>query len=166
MTLRPKLRRLLREDLRAWSIAGLVVAAGVLHLQWHRVTDSRVWRDLTGVTPFSDVRVLSVSATALEIVLSGTLVKDRDCSAFGSAVAYVMVSGVALPAAFSVREGPAVPPSRPPGPDPQAWVPWVITSPVAWPDRARVYRTHVCAGEYQTNLVLDVAWPRTSDGHA
>lgn len=125
-----------------------------------RVEESRWWRDLTRQTPFRDVVITSVSATELEIQIQGTLVKDRECATFGPVIAQIVKNGIAQPAEFHTSEASNTPHSRPKMDIPQRFGPWIITSPIPWPDRAMVFRSHECSGELQTNMVLSVQWPK------
>lgn len=151
-----------KKELRVWAAAIplMIVYVAVIAPMVSRLDESRIWRDLTGKTPFRSVIITSVTATSLEITLAGTLVKSRDCLALGAPIAQVMKDGRALPASFIAREHDGTPASRPPSPEPQEWGPWIIVSPTDWPDRARLYRTHNCGGEIQTNTVFDIPWPK------
>lgn len=125
-----------------------------------RLAEGRWWRDVTRQTPFRDVVVLSVNATELELMVSGTLVKDRECASFGSAIAQIIDDGISYPAVFDTRESVHTPNNRPVSKTPQSFGPWVVRSPLPWPEKAAIYRSHVCDGDIQTNLVLMVDWPR------
>lgn len=143
-----------------------LIGAGIIAVCvpfWHLVQEARAYRDFYKQTPFRDVEVLSVSATALKITLTGTLIKQRDCQAVGGTIAQVVVGGVALPATFEAFDPPGTPASRAVSPAPQAWGPWVITSPVPWPDEARMFRTHRCGDDEQTNMVFSVEWPKEEE---
>lgn len=157
------LKQAMRQNGPFVVVAGLLCILAAMQPVFERIGESRLWRDLTGQTPFRDVRITSVSATELEITLSGTFVKARDCRTVGSAVAQVIVEGVAYPADFRVGETAATPPSRPVGSHPQVFGPWIITSPISWPDEARMYRTHNCGGRIQTNEVFAIAWPKEGE---
>lgn len=157
-----------RESRSPWLdfVHRMVVGLAVACLVWGVIPalgalmDSRAVRDVRGVTPFHDVRILTVDATAMTITLTGTLVKSRDCVTVGNAQAWVERDGQLFPAAFEVLESAATPASRPVSPLPQAWGPWRITSPVAWPDRAMMFRSHDCDGDVQSNEVFNMAWPK------
>lgn len=126
----------------------------------HVISESRVWRDLTMQTPFSSVEITRVTATSLELEAYGSMVKGRDCRTFGAPIAQVLVDGILLPAQFISREGEATPQSRAADPRRQAFGPWVIVSPVPWPDRAVMYRQHLCDEKVQTNKVFDIPRPK------
>lgn len=77
------LKQAMRQNGPFVVVAGLLCILAAMQPVFERVGESRVWRDLTGQTPFRDVRITSVSATELEITLSGTFVKARDCRTVG-----------------------------------------------------------------------------------
>ncbi|WP_420415844.1 hypothetical protein [Marinovum algicola] len=137
-----------------------VCLALVLEPAWRRVQDTRVYRDWTYQTPFRDVEILHFSATALEIRVKGTMRKVRPCTTVGAPIVNIVSDGMIRYAEFRSLEEQHTPQSRAAGVEPQPFGPWVIRSPIAWPERARMYRTHNCAGRIQTNLVFDIPWPR------
>jgi hypothetical protein len=81
-----------KKELRVWAAAIplMIVYVAVIAPMVSRLDESRIWRDLTGKTPFRSVIITSVTATSLEITLAGTLVKSRDCLALGAPTAQVM----------------------------------------------------------------------------
>lgn len=148
---------------RAVKPALLVILLGVvvaLDPLWQRVNDSRWWRDLTGQTPFRDVEITAVSATRLELRVSGWLTKVHDCTPIGAPIVHVIKDGKVAFAVFSADEPEGTPPSRAASGRPTPFGDWVITSSVPWPDRAVMYRTHDCDGNRQTNEVFDIPWPK------
>ena len=153
------LRQAVRQNGLFVAVAVLLCLIAMASSLRHHLAESRFWRDLTGQTPFAHVVVEQVTATARELVLSGTLVKTRDCKTLGAPVAQVVRANVAYAARFHATEATGTPASRPPGPLPQAFGPWIISSPIPWPERVRLYRTHLCSGEAQTNLVFEIPWP-------
>jgi hypothetical protein len=155
----PNTKRVVERSGGPLIILALIMGYGLFNALAHMVTDSRLWRDVTHQTPFRDVRITRVTATALEITTTGSLVKDRDCSTFGAPIAQVLKDGLLRPAKFISREGEDTPASRAADSRRQSFGPWVIVSPVPWPDRAVMHRQHLCGNVVQTNRVFDIAWP-------
>lgn len=136
-----------------------VCAVMVLQPAWEHIKDSRTYRDITYQTPFRDVEILHFSATDIEVRLSGTMRKTRPCQTVDAPVASVVKDGRVRYAEFRSMEPDRIPQSRASDSLPQNFGPWVIRSPVPWPDRARMERTHNCGGKIQTNVVFDIPWP-------
>jgi len=156
----PNTKRVVERSGGPLVILALILVYGVGNALVHTVTDSRAWRDITRQTPFRDVQITRVTATALEFTATGSLVKSRDCPTFGAPIAQVLKEGVLLPAKFLSRETDDTPDSRAADPRRQAFGPWVIVSPVPWPERAVMHRKHRCGSDVQTNKVFDLAWPK------
>lgn len=132
----------------------LIISYG--NIKYAEISENRWFRDMMNQTPFTDVVINDIHRTEYELIVSGTLMKVRDCQTFGPVIAQVVKDGVSFPAEFSLRENPNQVVSRPVMSVPQAFGPWLIISPVSWLDRAIMYRTHECADHvYQTNVVFD-----------
>lgn len=161
MSIMPNTREAIRRNaFHIWVLMGCAVY-GLSSSFTHILEDSRRWRDLTGQTPFHDVRILSVTATEIELTITGTLRKTRSlCETVSDPITQVVYDGISYPAEFRSDEPPPMPISRVGAKEPQAFGPWIITSPFPYPDRARMYRTHDCPDGRQTNLVFDVTWPK------
>lgn len=142
---------------------GVLATVGVFalltgHIYWVEWAESRSYRNVMGQVPFKDVVITSMELTETQMRVSGTVVKVRDCQTVGEPIVYVVVDGIELPATLTLDELPGTPRSRPVSPFPQQFGAWIITSPRPSPDFARMYRTHVCDGAYQTNLVFERKW--------
>lgn len=66
------LRQAMRQNGLFVAVAVLLCLMAMASPMHHHLAESRFWRDLTGQTPFTHVVVEQVTATAQELVLSGT----------------------------------------------------------------------------------------------
>lgn len=139
----------------ATVVVFLVLLGDIYWVQW---SESRFYRDVMGQVPFRDVIITNIELTETVMRVSGTVVKTRDCQTVGEPIVYVLDEGVEIPAALALEELPGTPLSRPVSPYPQHFGVWIITSPIPSPDFARMYRTHLCDGDFQTNLVFERKW--------
>jgi len=139
-------------------VASFIFVISWVHVELLTLRDTRMWRDITGVTPFTDVVITRVETSEHELTVWGTLIKQRDCQTFALPIAQVVVDGVQWPAEFIIGESPSQPSSRPVSAYPQEFGPWTIRTEMSWPDLARMYRTHNCDGEFQTNEVFSQEW--------
>ncbi|MDF2143189.1 hypothetical protein [Paenirhodobacter sp. CAU 1674] len=161
-TVKSRVTCALRREVAIWrsAVPLILLYVAVIAPIMGVIGSTQWWRDVTMQSPVRDVRVLTVSATALEIRVSGTLVKPRDCQTVGAPLAQVVVDGIVLAADFRADEPSGTPDSRPASSAPQAFGAWIITSPEPWPDRAVMYRRHNCDGKIFTSRMFDIPWPK------
>ena len=142
------------------AIICVVLAWPIITSVWHHVGESRVWRDLTGQTPFHSVTVTRSAQMPRGAELSGEMVKRR-CEYAGLS-AYVRVGAAWERAVLDTRPEDARRPTgdRPSLPEAQLWGPWVIV----WgapdePSRWSIYAAHRCPQGLQVNLFASGGWP-------
>lgn len=162
--MRDQRSEVMRAARRSGDLVALIVAVLVLVPLWpwmERASETRLWRDLTGQTPFHSVTVDGRDLTPEGLAIWGQMVKRR-CE-FVDLTAYVRAgnrwSRVVLDR--SPEDSARPPGDRPALPDAQEWGPWVIRSGIPAPEAWAVWARHKCPGEAvsQQNLFATGDWP-------
>ena len=136
----------------------LLLIFGWGHIQYIDVSDDRWFRDLMHQTPFRDVVIKEMEITEFAMTVSGEMFKIRDCHLLTEPILQVVKDGMVKEASF-VRMAPRpLPINWAVSALPQEFGPWVVTSPISWPDQVFVYITHRCGNDYQTNLFFEQTW--------
>ena len=161
-TLKCRFVRAAREEGRVWRIAIPLMAAYALLIApaANLISETRWWRDVTELTPFSNVVVSSQKIVPTGLELMGTMRKRR-CEFLGLD-AYVTLHGVRYRTAIDTKPEDAERPSgsRAPTRGPQAWGPWIIKWSVPVPQAWSIWARHKCPGEDtpETNLFARGEW--------
>ena len=133
-----------------------------------RLAESRTYRDLAGLTPFSQVEVTAAVAIDRGAAVSGVMRKDRCSFSHGAQVAYVTFSDkprkrTIVDMTPEDETTGIVGQSRPPSGDLESWGPWVIVwrgpTPAGW----QIFVDHEdCPSPPfdQTNLFAAGEWPK------
>lgn len=142
---------------------GLIASVGIFllilgHVYWAQWQTSRSYRNLMGQTPFTDVQFTATKTAADMMSVEGTFMKVRDCLLFGFPTVLVEQDSQAWPALIANINTDPRTYRRPMADIAQRFGPWIIESPIDNPERLVVYVTHVCDGEYQTNVFLSTPW--------
>lgn len=157
-----EVRRNRRVDL---FILSVLVAYMFLLPAWDRFRETRTYRDLAGITPFSGVYVTSSKVSEQGLIVSGYLVKER--CVFDSLSGYVtMTDGRRLRVIVDDDREEEVTGggSRPVSNIPEPWGPWVILphplvdGQVQWWE---IYAHHIdCPSDpvVQNNLFAEGPW--------
>jgi len=130
------------------------------------LAEQRWFRDIRGLTPFSEVVTGWSVVTDDGLLVGGSMKKDRCTFVQGSQVGYVRIEGKPKQSVFvdltpeDILTG-VVGQSRPPSNDPEAWGPWLIrwvgAPPLDWEIFVR-HKDCPTPPRNQTNLFASGAW--------
>ena len=152
-------RGTIQRSRNAFLVVLAILTYAVVQNSWHRVEETRFYRDLVGSTPFQDVEIdrTEVSDDGQTLRVWGSFRKSR-CDKFDHAAYTRKIDGHRWLARFSTEEGPLQKYSRPAGRFSETFGPWVITSMIKDPDYALFVPYHSCPEGVQTNLFFEVPW--------
>lgn len=157
----------LKKELKVAGIAILFgifwfIALPVVSNKASLFEDSRLYRDVVGLTPFKDVEITSTrvfNEGTNWIEIEGSFVKVR-CTKTDLDSAWTRGPDQVLHPAtvnFSL-EANETPSNRPPSGDRLYFGPWEIYSLISEPESAVLFVTHVCPEGPTTNMVFEVPW--------
>ncbi|RAK24118.1 hypothetical protein ATI53_1001225 [Salipiger aestuarii] len=138
-------------------LAAMILLAGIAWAERRKITESRAWRDVRGLTPFHNVTVDRAEVQGSDLRVWGGLEKRR-CEKIGHVAYTSAAGGQRFVAGFRSEEPKETPDDRPPVAGPQAFGPWVFTALYGAPDHVSFWALHRCPEGIQYNLVFRIPW--------